>query len=51
MKQNSIVEAALAERQEYLEELASAHKLIEQQIKNVQQDIDKLLLKILHSNK
>lgn len=50
MKQETILEAVLAERQEYLEELTAAHKLINQQIKIVEQDVDRLLLKILHPN-
>lgn len=50
MKQDTILEAVLAERQEYLEELTAAQKRIVQQIKIVEQDIDRLLLRILHPN-
>ena len=47
MKRNSLLEAAIAERNEYLEELVEAQKIIEEQIKTVQQDMERLLIKLL----
>jgi uncharacterized membrane protein YccC len=47
MKQNPLLEAALAERQEYLEELEEAQRVIDEQIKTVQQDMERLLVKLL----
>jgi prefoldin subunit 5 len=45
MKENPILEAALAERQEYLEDLMNSYKLIQQQIAILEHDIDELLFK------
>jgi len=43
------MEAALVERQEFLEELKSLKEDLEQQIKAVEDDIDNLLLRIFQS--
>jgi hypothetical protein len=47
MKSNPILEAALAERQEYLEDLISSYKLIQEQIAILEDDIDELLYKMM----
>ena len=51
MKNNAILEAALAERQEYLEELVKSYNLIQQQIIILEQDIDDLLFKLMEQPK
>ncbi len=51
MKSNGILEAALAERQEYLEELVKSYNLIKQQIIILEQDIDELLFKLMEQPK
>jgi ATP-dependent DNA ligase len=51
MKSNGILEAALSERQEYLEELVKSYNLIKQQIIILEQDIDELLFKLMEQPK
>jgi len=51
MKNNGILEAALAERQEYLEELVKSYNLIKQQIIILEHDIDELLFKMMEQPK
>lgn len=51
MNDTLILKEALVERQEYLEDLIVNQKLIRQQIKIVQHDVDELLLKIMQSSK
>lgn len=49
MKDTSIMEAALVEREEYLEELKKMEKDIQEQISNIEDEIDGLLFRIYES--
>ncbi|MGI6536774.1 MAG: hypothetical protein ACOX22_00120 [Caldicoprobacterales bacterium] len=51
MKDQSILKAALIERQEYLEDLISNYHLMEEQIAELEHDIDKLFLKLMEESK
>jgi prefoldin subunit 5 len=50
MKSNPILEAALAERQEYLESLIASYKLIQEQISILEDDIDELLYRLMEQS-
>ncbi|HHZ13288.1 MAG: hypothetical protein ACOX1R_05760 [Caldicoprobacterales bacterium] len=47
----SLLEAALAEREEYLEELKKIEGGLQEQISNLQYEIDELLIRIFDSYK
>ncbi|HZJ56852.1 MAG TPA: hypothetical protein VFD89_01250 [Clostridia bacterium] len=47
----SLLEAALAEREEYLEELKRIEGGLQEQISNLQYEIDELLIRIYDSYK
>ncbi|MGI5851427.1 MAG: hypothetical protein GX340_05535 [Clostridiales bacterium] len=47
----SLLEAALAEREEYLEELKRVEGGLQEQISNLQYEIDELLIRIFDSYK
>lgn len=47
----NLLEAALVEREEYLEDLQSIEKGVQQQISNLQYEIDALLIRIYNSYK
>ena len=51
MKEQTILEAALAERQEYLEDLIGNYQLIQEQIAILENDIDKLLFRLMEQSK
>ena len=51
MKDQVILEAALTERQEYLEDLINSYNLIQEQIAILENDIDKLLFKLMEQSK
>lgn len=50
-KSQAILEAALIERQEYLEELIGSHQTIQEEIAILENDIDKLLFKLMEQSK
>jgi len=51
MKNIPIMEAALVEKQEYLEELIQSQHALKAQIEALQEEIDNLLTKILESSR
>lgn len=51
MKDQAILEAALTERQEYLEDLINSYNLIQEQIAILESDIDNLLFKLMEQSK
>jgi len=51
MSNQAILEAALAERQEYLQDLMDSYQLIQEQIFNLENDIEMLLLKLMEQSK
>ncbi|NLU36321.1 MAG: hypothetical protein GXX01_04780 [Clostridiales bacterium] len=51
MKDQAILEAALSERKEYLEDLVNSYNLIQEQIAILENDIDQLLLKLMEQSK
>ncbi|HHY82118.1 MAG TPA: hypothetical protein GX505_05495 [Clostridiales bacterium] len=51
MKDQAILEAALAERREYLEDLLDSYQLIQEQIAILEDDIEKLLFKLMEQSK
>ncbi len=50
MKDQAILEAALTERQEYLEDLINSYNLIQEQIAILENDIDNLLFKLMEQS-
>ncbi|HHU79327.1 MAG: hypothetical protein ACOX27_08740 [Caldicoprobacterales bacterium] len=51
MKDQAILEAALIERQEYLKDLLNNYQLIQEQITILENDINKLLFKLMEESK